>query len=87
MKSRKVIKICRGPGCRAWGAEGLYSGLKALSEETRELQEVCSSRCMNRCGGGTTVELVSSGVREAFVKVRNPGESLPSLLCMQPATP
>lgn len=87
MKSRKIIKVCQGPGCRAWGAEGLYSGLKAQSEETGDKPKVCSTKCMNRCGGGTTVELVSSGVQEAFVKVRNATESLPSLLCMQPATP
>ncbi|NIQ03105.1 MAG: hypothetical protein GWM98_24215 [Nitrospinaceae bacterium] len=86
MESRNIIKICKGPGCRAWGADGLYSGLKAQSAGAVEQPKVCSSKCMNRCGGGTTVELVSSGVAQAFVKVRNSTESLPSLLCMKPAT-
>ena len=87
MKSRKIIKVCQGPGCRAWGAESLYSGLKAQSEDHGEKAKICSTKCVNRCGGGTTVELMSNGVKEAFVKVRNSTESLPSLLCMQPATP
>jgi NADH:ubiquinone oxidoreductase subunit E len=80
-ESKNIIKVCQGPGCRAWGAQGLIDRIKALIEETTEKPKVCSSSCMNRCGGGTTVEVVS---RQTFVKIKNSPEQLQSMLCSQP---
>jgi len=82
MKSTNIIKVCQGPGCRAWGAQGLIHQIKALIEETTEKPRVCSSACMNRCGGGTSVEVVS---RQTFVKIKNSPEQLQSMFCTQPA--
>ncbi len=83
-QSKNIIKVCQGPGCRAWGAQGLIQRIKDLSQGTREKPRVCSSACMNRCGGGTSVEVVS---RRTFVKIKNSPEQLQSLLCTQPAMP
>jgi hypothetical protein len=80
-KSSNVIKVCQGPGCRAWGAQGLIRRIKALSEGVSEKPRVCSSSCMNRCGGGASVEVVS---RQTFVKIKNSPEQLESMLCTQP---
>lgn len=81
-KSENIIKVCQGPGCRAWGAQGLIHRIKTLIEETPEKAKVCSSSCMNRCGGGTSVEVVS---RQTIVKIKNSPEQLQSMLCTQPA--
>ena len=80
-ESKNIIKVCQGPGCRAWGAQGLIHRIKVLIEETTEKPKVCSSSCMNRCGGGTTVEVVS---RQTIVKIKNSPEQLQSMLCSQP---
>jgi len=82
MKSKNIIKVCQGPGCRAWGAQSLIQRIKAMSEGTQEKPKICSSSCMNRCGGGASVEVVS---RQAFVKIKNSPELLESMLCTQPA--
>ncbi len=81
MKSTNIIKVCQGPGCRAWGSKGLIQQIKVWSEATPEKPRVCSAACMNRCGGGTSVEVVS---RHSFVKIKNSPEQLQSMLCTQP---
>lgn len=80
-ESENIIKVCQGPGCRAWGAQGLVDRIKAMIEESQEKPRVCSASCMNRCGGGTTVEVVS---RQTIVKIKNSPEQLQSILCSQP---
>jgi hypothetical protein len=84
MVSTNIIKVCQGPGCRAWGSKGLIQRIKVWSEAIQEKPKVCSSACMNRCGGGTSVEVVS---RRTFVKIKNSPEPLQSMLCTQPAMP
>ena len=79
MKSENVIKVCQGPGCRAWGAQGLMNRIKAMLDQAIEKPKVCSSSCMNRCGGGTSVEVVS---QQTFVKIKNSPEQLQSVLCI-----
>jgi len=81
MKSANIIKVCQGPGCRAWGSKGLIQRIKVWSEATQEKPRVCSVACMNRCGGGTSVEVVS---RHSFVKIKNSPVPLQSMLCSQP---
>lgn len=81
MKSANVIKVCQGPGCRAWGAKGLIQRIRVLIKEAPEKPKVCSTACMNRCGGGTSVEVVS---QRTFVKIKNSPEQLQSMLCTQP---
>ena len=51
------IKICAGPGCRAWNSETMASRLKQL----KGAKEVCLVPCMNKCGGGASVRLKDRG--------------------------
>ncbi len=80
MKSRNIIKVCQGPGCRAWGSTSLMQRIKAWSKATQDKPKVCSATCMNRCGGGASVEVVA---RHSFVKIKNSPEQLQSMLCTQ----
>lgn len=82
MKSKNIIKVCQGPGCRAWGSKSLIQRIKVWSEAAQEKPKVCSTACMNRCGGGTTVEVVS---RQTIVKIKNSPEQLQTMLCTRPA--
>ena len=51
------IKICAGPGCKAWNSETMASRLKQL----QGAHEVCLVPCMNKCGGGASVRLKDRG--------------------------
>ena len=62
------IKICTGPGCRAWNSETMASRLKQLQGGTRE---VCLVPCMNKCGGGASIRLKDRG---RIIKLRETEE-------------
>jgi hypothetical protein len=49
----KTIKICKGPGCKAWYSE--YMAKKFSN--TQGAQGVCLVPCMEKCGGGVSVQL------------------------------
>jgi len=51
------IKICTGPGCRAWDAEFMAKRLRVM-DKTSEIIEVT---CMDKCGGGASVRLKERG--------------------------
>tara|TARA_B100000686_G_C16369374_1_gene751777 strand:+ start:302 stop:547 length:246 start_codon:yes stop_codon:yes gene_type:complete len=51
------IKICTGPGCKAWNSETIATRLKNL----QGAREVCLVPCMNKCGGGASVRLKDRG--------------------------
>ena len=51
------IKICTGPGCRAWDAEFMAKRLQVM-DKTSEIIEVT---CMDKCGGGCSVRLKDRG--------------------------
>ena len=53
----KRIKICTGPGCRAWDAEVMVERLRVM-DKTNEILVV---KCMNKCGGGASVRLKDRG--------------------------
>tara|TARA_B100001123_G_C14403623_1_gene667779 strand:+ start:168 stop:413 length:246 start_codon:yes stop_codon:yes gene_type:complete len=61
------IKICAGPGCRAWNSETMASRLKQL----KGAKEVCLVPCMNKCGGGASVRLKDRG---RIIKLREAKE-------------
>ena len=65
MKTR--IKICAGPGCRAWNSETMANRLKQL----QGAREVCLVPCMNKCGGGASVRLKDRG---RIIKLRETKE-------------
>ena len=51
------IKICTGPGCRAWGAELMARRLKKMEG----VGEVVLASCMDKCGGGVSIRLKERG--------------------------
>ena len=63
----KRIKICTGPGCRAWDAEVMAQRLRVM-DKTNEILVV---KCMNKCGGGCSVRLKDRG---KVFKLRDEGE-------------
>lgn len=52
------IKICKGPGCKAWSSDQIARELLCISEELG-LNEVrvCRVPCMKVCGGGTSIRV------------------------------
>ncbi|MDC0206797.1 hypothetical protein OAL04_06145 [Nitrospinae bacterium] len=52
----KRIKICTGPGCKAWDAEIMAKQLLKI-----EGIPVTVVKCMNKCGGGTSIRLKDRG--------------------------
>ena len=50
------IKICTGPGCRAWDAEKMANQLIKMQGTP-----VSIVKCMNKCGGGTSIRLKDRG--------------------------
>ena len=53
----KRIKICTGPGCRAWDAEFMAKRLQVMDKTS----EVLVVTCMDKCGGGCSVRLKDRG--------------------------
>ncbi len=53
----KNIKVCSGPGCRAWASEKIARELEGLGMER---VTICRVACMNKCGGGATVQVSPS---------------------------
>ena len=51
------IKICTGPGCRAWGSERMAQRLTKMPGAG----EVCLVSCMDKCGGGASIRLKDRG--------------------------
>ena len=51
------IKICTGPGCRAWDSETIAKRLIKM----KGTPEIVIVQCMNKCGGGASVRLKDRG--------------------------
>ena len=51
------IKICTGPGCKAWDAECMAKRLQVMDTTS----EILGVTCMNKCGGGCSVRLKDRG--------------------------
>lgn len=74
----KQIKVCQGPGCKAWGSKNVLRTLKChFRHHPDSLGQVGTSPCMNQCGGGTAVQVDAPG---RVVKVRKAGDVLRQLL-------
>jgi hypothetical protein len=67
------IKICKGAGCKAW--KSVYMAKKL--RQTQGSQDVCLVPCMEKCGGGVSVQFEGEGV---VLKLRETHE-VASLLC------
>ena len=61
------IKICAGPGCKAWNSETMAKRIKQLKGP----RDVCLVPCMNKCGGGASVRLRDRG---RIIKLREAKE-------------
>ena len=70
----KNIRVCSGPGCRAWASEKLVRELEGLEMER---VKICRVACMKKCGGGTTVQVTPSN---EVLKMRNFEEALEVLI-------
>jgi hypothetical protein len=53
----KIIKICKGPGCKAWNSEYVAKEISS----TQGSHGVCLVPCMEKCGGGVSVQLEGNG--------------------------
>ena len=53
----KTIKICKGPGCKAWNSEYMVKEIR----NTQGSQGICLVPCMEKCGGGVSVQIEDNG--------------------------
>ena len=53
----KRVKICTGPGCRAWDAEFMVNRLRCMDKNCG----VMVVQCMDKCGGGVSIRLKDRG--------------------------
>ncbi|GJL77764.1 MAG: hypothetical protein NPINA01_07530 [Nitrospinaceae bacterium] len=77
MKKQSIsrdIKVCSGAGCKAWSSERIARELEGLEMEG---YRVCRVACMKKCGGGATVQALSSG---ELLKMRDPDEAIDVLI-------
>ena len=63
----KRIKICTGPGCRAWDSELMAKRMIG----SKNAPEILTVTCMDKCGGGASVRLKDRG---KIFKLREMGE-------------
>jgi hypothetical protein len=78
------VKICMGPGCKAWSSDQIAHELLEIREELG-LNEVrvCRVPCMKVCGGGTSIRV--NGKRK-IVKLKQAEEVLGALGIIDVAT-
>lgn len=70
----KQIKVCTGPGCKAWKSTTVLSVIwKIMRASLATKYSVCPVPCMKRCGGGVAVELPFHG---ELLKFREPEEAV-----------
>jgi NADH:ubiquinone oxidoreductase subunit E len=70
----KNIKVCSGPGCRAWASEKIVRELEGVEMER---VTICRVACMKKCGGGATVQVTPSN---EVLKMRTFEEALEVLI-------
>ena len=71
----KILKVCSGHGCKAWDSEKIVALIQESMNLPNNSKETCISQvsCMNKCGGGVSVEILPSG---KSLKLREPNEIL-----------
>ncbi len=69
----KKFKVCSGPGCKAWNCEEMLALIRDSMNQPNDGKEirVFPASCMNKCGGGVSVEMLPS---KKSVKLREPNE-------------
>ena len=53
----KIIKICKGPGCKEWDSENMAKKFR----QKQGSQVICLVPCMEKCGGGVSVQIEDNG--------------------------
>jgi hypothetical protein len=68
------VKICKGPGCKAWSSDRIARELLEI-REALDLDgvKICRVPCMKVCGGGTSVRFNSNS---KIVKLKESDEVL-----------
>ncbi len=71
------VKICKGPGCKAWSSDRIARELLEI-RDALDLNEirVCRVPCMKVCGGGASVRVNST---TKIVKLKEAEEVLGAL--------
>jgi hypothetical protein len=78
------LKICKGPGCKAWSSDQIASEILEIRESLGlNLVDVCRVPCMKVCGGGTSIRV--NGKRN-IVKLKHAEDILAALCINQTAT-
>ncbi len=74
-QSTQHLKVCTGPGCKAWESEKILDLVReAINKpDYSRSTKLCRVPCMNNCGGGVSIESSSSG---KLLKLREPNEIL-----------
>ncbi len=68
------VKICKGPGCRAWSSDRIARELREIGEALDlDGVKVCRVPCMKVCGGGASVRIDS---QSEIVKLRDVEDAL-----------
>ena len=76
MQERKV-KICKGPGCKAWSSDRIARELQEIREALDlEPIRVCRVPCMKVCGGGASVRV---NAKSEIVKMKEVDDVLNAL--------
>ena len=71
------VKICKGPGCKAWSSDQIAREIIGIRESLGlNAVRVCRVPCMKVCGGGTSIRV--NGKRN-IVKLKHAEEALGAL--------
>jgi hypothetical protein len=71
------VKICKGPGCKAWSSDKIAREIIGIRESLGlNAVRVCRVPCMKVCGGGTSIRV--NGKRQ-IVKLKEAEEVLGAL--------
>jgi hypothetical protein len=72
------VKICKGPGCKAWSSDQIAREIIGFRESLGlKAVRVCRVPCMKVCGGGTSIRV--NGKRN-IVKLKHAKEFLCALV-------
>ncbi len=73
----KNVKICKGPGCKAWASDRIARELLEISDAL-DLSDVrvCRVPCMKVCGGGASIRVNG---KQKIVKMKEAEEVLGAL--------
>lgn len=73
-----LIKICTGPGCKAWNSIEILEDLPEALLDFENETKICETSCLNKCGGGATIQV--NGNNSNIIKVRKPHQIIDQIL-------